>query len=162
MFAPTRTKWLGSIILASVLLALAFMGGKWGTNYSASAGVNATPHIDYIQPAEITAGSTSTVMIIAGSFIDGNLQNTTVRLSGGGIDKKIDPMVVTTHGISVLITADLLVVPTAYSVTVIWSDYNTIPTIPITPHDHESNAVPFTVYQGRYIYLPIVIRNAGR
>jgi hypothetical protein len=161
MFAPIRTKWLGSIILASVLLALAFMGGKWGTNYSASAGVNADPVINYIQPSAVPAGSPATVMIIAGSnFGDQINTKTAVRLSG--VVKPINPMVVTPNGISVLIPANLLGVPTVYLVTVIRSDNNTIPTIPIQPGDHESNAVPFKVYQAQFIYLPIIIRNVGR
>jgi hypothetical protein len=136
------------------------MGGNWGTNYSASASVNATPHIDYIQPSDVAAGSPARTMIIAGSFIDGNLQNTTVRFLGGGIDQKVDPFYVSNYGISVHVPANLLVVPRIYLVTVIWSDYNTVPTIPITPHDHESNAVTFTVYQGQSSYLPFVIKNA--
>ena len=155
MLTASKIKWFGSLTLAGILLVLALLGGNWGTNYSASANVNATPVIDYIQPSAVPAGSPDRVMIIFGSNF-GNLQDTTVRLVGGGIDKTIDPMVVTPNGISVQITADLLDVPTIYQVTVIWSDFNTVPTVPVTPHDFESNPVPFTVYEGKFIYLPIV------
>jgi hypothetical protein len=159
MFATSKIKWFGSIILAGTLLVLALMGGKWGTNYSASASVNATPVIDYIQPSALPAGSLYRVMIIFGSNF-GNLQDTTVRLTGVGVNQTISPIMVIPDGISLLIPADLLDVPTLYLVTVIVSDYDTIPTIPITPHDHESNPVPFTVYEGQFIHLPIVTNNA--
>ena len=159
MLATSKIKWFGSLILAGTLLVLAFMGGNWGTNYSASASVYATPHIDYIQPSEVPAGSPARVVIIAGSNF-GNSQNTTVRLVGVGVDKTLTTIVVTPNGISAQITADLLVAPTIYQVTVIWSPNNTVPTIPIYPGDLESNPVPFTVYQGHILYLPIVSKNA--
>jgi len=161
MFAPSKIKWLGSLILAGTLLVLAFMGGNWGTNYSASASVNADPHIDYIQPSAVPAGSPDRVMIIFGSGF-GNNDDTSVRLLGGGIDETIDPIAVLPNGISVKITADLLDLPTVYLVTVLWSDYNTVPTVPVTPHDHESNPVPFTVFEGKLIHLPIISNYAGR
>ena len=160
MLATSKIKWFGSLILASTLLVLALLGGNWGTNYSASANVNATPIINYIQPSAVPAGSPATVMIIAGSNF-GNSHDTTVRLLGGGIDQTIVPMVVTPNGISVQIPAGLLDVPTIYLVTVIWSDFNTVPTVPITPHDYESNPVPFTVYEGQFVYLPIITKNAS-
>jgi TRAP-type C4-dicarboxylate transport system permease small subunit len=45
MLTTSKVKWFGSILLASILLILALIGGKWGTDYSASASVNATPII---------------------------------------------------------------------------------------------------------------------
>ena len=52
MLATSKIKWFGSIILAGILLVLALMGGNWGTNYSASASVNAAPVINSIQPSD--------------------------------------------------------------------------------------------------------------
>ena len=50
MSVTSKIKWLASIVLAAVLLTLALMGGKWGTSYTANAGVYVAPIIDVIRP----------------------------------------------------------------------------------------------------------------
>ena len=160
MFAPSKIKWLGSIALAGVLLTLAFFGGTWGTNYSARASVNIAPIIESLTPASVLAGSPDTVVIISGSNF-GDIGNTRVRLQGNGVDIMVEPLEVLPDGISVIISDTLLVDPTLYIVTVVTSNADTVPIIPIQPPwDEESNQVPFFVYGASYILLPIINNNA--
>lgn len=147
------------MILAGVLLTLALMGGKWGTRYSANASVVVAPHIESIVPSLVPAGSPDTTLIIIGSNF-GDKSDTRVRLTGVGVDKILEPIDIVPDGMSVLITDTLLVDPTFYIITVVKSNKPSIPTIPITPWDEESNPAAFFVYGASYIHLPIITKNA--
>src|SRR4030042_5016590 len=116
MFATSKMKVLGSIILAGPFLVLAVLGGNWGTSYSASASVAAAPYIASIIPSAVPAGSPETTIIISGSNF-GNLNDTRVRLSGIGIDELLTPTSVIQGGISVRIPAALLTQPNLYILT---------------------------------------------
>ena len=66
MPTTSKLKWFGTIILAGILLGLGLIGGTWGTDYSASASVNAPPIIEYIIPEVVPYGSPDIRMIIHG------------------------------------------------------------------------------------------------
>jgi hypothetical protein len=159
MFTTPKIKWFGSIVLAGTLLVVALMGGKWGTTYSASASVNVAPVIVSIDPSAVPAGSPDTTMIIIGSNF-GDMTDTRVRLTGIGVDLLIEPLEVLPDGLSVIIPDTLLTAPTLYIITVVKSTPHSIPTIPITPWDEESNPVPFFVYGVSNLHLPIIFNNA--
>lgn len=157
MSAKLKIKWIGSLILAAALLWLAMVGGKWGISYAAEAGINVAPHIDAIYPSAVAAGSPDTIMIISGTNF-GNMSDTRVRLYGIGVDLFLTPKQVFSTGISVNITDTLLTDPILYIVTVVKSNIQTVPTLPITPHDEVSNQVNFTVFEPKFIYLPYISR----
>jgi hypothetical protein len=133
------------------------MGGKWGTTNSASAGVNLTPFIESINPSSVQAGSPNIIMIIVGSGF-GDMTDTRVRLTAVGFDELFEPLQVLKDEIWVVIPAELLIEPTVYTVTVVWSTVHTIPVVPPTEWDEESNPKPFTVFIPHYI--PIMFSNA--
>lgn len=159
MLATSKSKWLGSIILAGTLLALALMGWNWGTSYAADNSVNVAPTITSIIPSAIRVGSPDTVVIVIGTEF-GDIGDTRVRLVGNGVDQIIeDTLQVITNGISVRIPATLLTVPATYTLTVIKSNKHTIPTIPIwPPFDEVSNSITLTVYTPVFTYLPCIKR----
>lgn len=157
MSATLKIKWVGSFILAACLLLLAMIGGKWGVSYAAEVETIIPPHIDVIYPNAVAAGSSGTVLIIAGSNF-GSIEDTRVRVSGIDFDQILTPMSVESDGISVTITQNLLTDPFIYIITVIRSDLPSIPTLPVTPHDYSSNQVFFTVFEPHYINLPIIRR----
>jgi hypothetical protein len=155
MSETSKIKWVGSIVLAGTLLVMALLGGNWGTNYSASASALALPHIDSIIPSAVPAGSPDTIMIIIGSNF-GNVNDTAVRLKGITIDEIILPQQVLPNGISVNIPSTYLTDPALYIVTVVKSTLPSIPTVPITPWDQESNQVSFSVFAAQFIHLPFI------
>jgi hypothetical protein len=162
MLATPKIKWFGSIILAGILLVLAIFGGKWGTTYAAGASVNVAPLITAINPSSVPVGSPNTWLIIWGSNF-GNMDDTRVRLTTGvGFDQLFTPREIRQDRIIVILPASLLVDPIVYTLTVVKSTPGTIPTIPVTPYDEESNPVPFTVFETLYVYLPIIQNNAFR
>jgi hypothetical protein len=133
------------------------MGGNWGTTYAADDQVNAAPIIDRIQPSAVRVGSPYIVMIIHGeNFINDGF--TRVKLTAPGFVEMLEPpQQILPDGISQVILPDLLDEPIIYTVTVVHSIAQTIPTIPIVPpYDEESNPVPFAVYVPQYAYLSIV------
>jgi hypothetical protein len=154
MVNTSKIKWFGSIILAGTLLALALMGGKWGTDFSVNAGINLVPYIESITPSSVPAGSPYIIMIISGSGF-GDMLDTRVRLTTEGFDELFEPLQVLPDGISVMIPAQLLLEPKVYTVTVVWSSVHTIPELPPTEWDEESNPKPFTVFNP-FTYLPII------
>ena len=154
MAATSRFKWFGSIVLAGFLLILALMGGKWGTDYSASAGVYVAPFIESIVPSAVPAGSPDTFVVISGSDF-GTVDDTRVRLTGTGVDVLFVPEGISPDQISITITDTLLIEPQQYILTVLKSISGTIPTIPFPPDVEISNPVPFTVYSLSQ-YLPII------
>jgi hypothetical protein len=156
MLTKTRIKWGVSIILAGILLALALSGGQWGTSYAANDGIAAVPHINFIVPSAVKAGSPATLVFISGTDF-GTTDDTGVRLVGNGTDE-IFRAFVTSSGIWVTISADYLLNPINYQLSVVMSTVHSSPTTPVTPWDVESNTVPFRVYIAKYIYLPIVRR----
>lgn len=160
MSATPKIKWFGTIIVAGILLVLAVMGGKWGTTYSANAGVNVAPHIDSINPFAVPAGSPETTLIITGSNFVEEGKTVWVRLKGSVIDRILTPESVLPTGISVKIPADLLVSPNVYILTVLKYTGTTMPTIPtIPPPNWEiSNEVPFTVFNPIYYYYPLIFK----
>lgn len=159
MLATSKSKWLGSIILAGTLLALALMGGNWGTSYAADNSVNVPPNITSLIPSAIRVGSPSTVVIVVGSGF-GSISDTRVRLVGNGIDQIVEETLqVIETGISIRIPANLLASPNLYILTVIKSNKQTIPTIPIwPPYDEISNSTMLTVYTPVFTYLPCIKR----
>ena len=159
MLATSKIKWLGSIILAGILLVLAMMGGKWGATYAADDSVNALPFIKSIIPSVIKAGSADTVVIVVGSDF-GNMGDTRVRLVGNGVDQIVEETLqVIQNGISIRIPAILLAGPNLYTLTVIKSTQHSIPTIPLwPPFDEVSNGITLTVYVPLLTYLPCIKR----
>jgi hypothetical protein len=139
MLTTSKVKWFGSILLASILIILALVGGKWGTDYSASASVNATPSIQYIVPEIVEIGSPDTFLYIYGSNF-GTLADTRVILTEGDITHELTPTAVSSSQITVIIPADLLVAPTVYQVRVGIYVEGTIPS------DMLSNPVTFGVW----------------
>jgi hypothetical protein len=93
MVATSRFKWFGSIVLASFLLIQAVIGGKWGTDYSASAGVYAAPFIESIIPTAVLAGSPDRLVLIIGSDF-GSMDDTRVRLTGTEVDVLLVPLAI--------------------------------------------------------------------
>jgi len=159
MLATSKIKWLGSIILAGILLVLAMMGGNWGTTYAADNSVNVAPIITSLIPSAIRVGSPDTVVIVIGSEF-GDILDTRVRLVGNGVDQIIEETLqVIKNGISIRIPANLLASPNLYILTVIKSSKHTIPTIPIwPPFDEVSNSITLTVYTPLFTYLPCIKR----
>lgn len=165
MNAISKGKWIGSLILASILLILAMIGGTWGTTYAAEVNQELTPVITSITPFEIEVGrTTDVIMRVHGyNFEDENLslEHTSVRLSDGGTD-----MILEVYNnqkfstdIYVRISASLFTVPNIFYITVVKSTVGTTPTVPILPaYDLVSNAVPFNVYQVQPKYIPVVFK----
>jgi hypothetical protein len=152
-----KLKWLISITLAGILLVLGLMGGNWGTTYAADDQVNAAPIIDRIQPSAVRVGSPYIVMIIHGeNFINDGF--TRVKLTAPGYEVMLEPpQQILPDGISQVILPDLLDEPIIYTVTVVHSIAQTIPTVPIVPpYDEVSNPVQFAVYVPQYAYLSII------
>ena len=149
MITTSKIKWLGSIILASILLVVALMGGNWGTIYSASAEVTAAPQVSYISPSFIRVGSPDTLVTIHGSNF-GNLSNTRVRLIGSGVNLLLTPVTVSSNKITVIIPSYLLTVHHLYFLRVEVTSGGTVPII------QTSNWVPLIVYPPIFYYLPIV------
>lgn len=159
MFTSSRTKWFASIIMAGVLLALAlFMGGKWGTDYTASAATIPTPVITAIYPSSVREGTGVTQMAINGqNFIFEDIDNTRVRYTGNGIDEMIVPKSISSNTwIYIDIPADYILLSGTYLISVVISLEHTTPTVPITPWDVESNQVPFHVNAG--FFLPVILK----
>jgi hypothetical protein len=154
MLTTSKIKWFGSIILAGILLALALMGGKWGTTYSVSASVNVAPVIDSIDPSAVPAGSPDTLLLINGSNF-GTLADTKVRLTGSSIVQLLTPIEISPNQISVIIPAALLAVPQVYTLEVIVYIGGTV------PGEEISNSVRFTVYSP-FNYLPIIYKDYGQ
>ena len=156
MLTTTKIKWLGSIVLASVLLALAFMGGSWGKVNSADASVNADPIIYLVQPARVPVRSPDKIIVVSGLNFGGPV-NTGVRLQGNNIDIVLQTIAAQDNGISALVTDILMTESTVYTLTVIRSDPGSVPSIPLVPpYDRESNPLTFTVYQAEEFFLPLI------
>ncbi len=158
MLATPRVKWLTSIVLAGVLLVLSMMGGQWGLNYSAKAGVNFNPIIYWINPIKVAAGSPRTLMIVNGANF-GDLTDTALRIKGLNTvaDDILTPLFVASNGMSVWVDASYLVNPnTSYLISVVMSTVHTTPTVPVSPWDVESNPKAFDVYQPLFSFLPII------
>jgi hypothetical protein len=158
MLTANKIKWLGSIILAGVLLVLALMGGDWGTNFTASASANADPIIYLIQPSTVPVRSPSRVIVVSGLNF-GTRDDTAVRLSGGGIDNILYPINVQSNGLSVTVEDIYMTESTVYSLTVVISgrpDGHTLPELPLWPFDLQSNALDFTVFQAEEYFLPMI------
>jgi hypothetical protein len=157
MLATTKIKWLTSIILAGILLGLALMGGKWGTSYAATSD-GPSPIIYSVLPPKVPVRSLDKVIVVAGLYYGGNT-NTGVRLQGNNFDKVLHTIAVQDNAISVLVTDTLMTEATVYTLTVVRSDADTVPVIPLVPpYDHESNPLDFTVFQAEEYFLPIIRR----
>jgi hypothetical protein len=159
MLSTVKIKWLGSLFLAGIMLVSALMGGNWGSINAADASVNIAAIVERIQPSAVHVGSQYIVMIIYGdNFV--NDDYTRVRLTAPGFDKILEPpQQILPDGISQVIPASLLVEPKVYSLTVVHSTAQTVPTIPIVPpQDEESNPVPFVVFVPHYVNLPMLLR----
>ncbi len=160
MFAASKIKWFGSVILAGTLLVVALFGGKWGTVYTAEAGDCPAPNIVTLTPSSVPAGSPDTTLIITGSNF-GDITDTRARISGVGVDALLPTLVVLPDGLSATITDTLLVAPAWFLVTVVKSCPHTVPILPIDPAwDVTSNPLTFSVYGASQILLPIITNNA--
>jgi hypothetical protein len=158
MITANKLKWLGSIILAGVFLVMAVIGSDWGTNYTANASVNADPIIYLIQPPKVPVRSPDKIIVVSGLNF-GDKDNTGVRLSRDGFDTVLRAIDVGGGGISVSVTNTLMTETTVYTLTVVRSDYPSIPSVPLYPEwDHESNSLPFTIFQAEEYFLPIIRR----
>jgi hypothetical protein len=148
-------KWIVSLILGGILVALALFGGKWQATYAANAGINQIPVIDHIEPAAIAAGSGDMMLIIFGSNFGESEDYDRVWLRDQTHDDYITPTNVIPDGISVLIPASFFTTPTTYTVTVVQSNGQSIPrNPPWDPYDHPSNSVDLVVYTPRHTFLP--------
>jgi hypothetical protein len=151
MITRSKIKWVGTILVAGIALALALMGGKWGTSYAADAGVNVAPTIDEIDPHAAPVGSSSKFIVITGSNF-GSVSNTAVRVKDTTTDISLTPVAVLVDGLIVNFPASLFTSETVYQVTVVIYS-GTIPTIP--PFE-ESNSLPFVVFIPRSMYFPVI------
>jgi hypothetical protein len=158
MLTTSKVKWFASIILAGILLFLALLGGKWGTDYSASASVSATPIITNIIPVMVPMGSPDTPMDIYGL----NFEPTTdvkVWISKNcyvipGRDcgsREFTPLDISPTHISIIIPADMLKAPAVYLVQVVIYVGTTVPS------GNYSNPALFGVWSPD-TYLPIMHR----
>ena len=160
MLPTSKIKWLASIALAAILLTLALMGGKWGTSYSANAGVYVAPVINVIHPNWAPAGSPDKMVIITGSNFGNVPDDVRIRVTGTLTDCLITPLQVIDSGISFIITDTLLIEPAVYSLMVMKSTIGTVPILPIPPNMEISNAVDFYVFVPISVYLPLATKNA--
>ena len=159
MSTTSKTKWVASIIVCGILLILSLMGGKWGTTYAANDIADDVPHIDFIAPDKILAGPSDKTIFISGSNF-GNNSDTAVRVTGNGTDQILPGGLIYPNSIWVSISSSLLVNPITYNITVVvsYGEPPSIPTIPITPWDEESNPVPLTVIEGYHLYSPLIFK----
>jgi hypothetical protein len=157
MPTSSKYKWIISLIVGGIVLALALMGGKWQFSYAADGGVNAAPHIDHITPSEVPAGSGNVMLIISGANFGESKDFIRVWIKDTEHNYRAAPVsVFGTTSISVVITDTLLVEPNLYSIAVVQSNGYSIPPIPPNPiYDQVSNFVDFVVYPVKYQYLPI-------
>jgi hypothetical protein len=158
MFASSKNKWLVSLVLAGILLALSLLGGKWGTTYAADNSVNANPVINFIVPDHVPAGVIANVPMYINGANFGIVSDTAVRIQGNGIDKVFNQEIsyIDAHDIYLTIGYAYFLNPTIYNITVVMSTAHTMPTIPITGWDLESNAVPLIVFTPLSQFIPLV------
>ncbi len=163
MFTSSKTKWLASIVLAAVLLALTLLGGNWGITDVSGSVLAPDPVITSITPDQIAVDSPNTTIVIQGNYFGpSNIDSTSVRITGNGIDKTFPPDAIIYHDLNniyVNVVSSYFLDPTTYEISVIRSDVNTIPTLPTFPGvDFESSPEPLTVYIPQFIYLPISLK----
>ena len=159
MVSPGYIKWIGSILIAGLMLILGLTGGNWGTSYAADGGINTTPIIDHIQPERVPVGTPWLLLFISGSDFDINEKARVMLTTPGGDVILAEPYVTLPDAIYQYIPGDYFLEPTVYLLSVVQSDINTIPTIPIIPiHDEVSNAVQFIVYNAELVYIPIITK----
>jgi hypothetical protein len=151
MLTRSKMKWMGTILVAGIALALALIGGKWGTSYAADAGVNVPPTIIKLDPNSAPVGSPGLYVVITGSNF-GSMSDTAIRIKDSTIDIYRQPAAMVPGGLIVYFPSYLFTNETVYDVTVVIFS-GTVPTVP--PFE-ESNSLPFTVYLPKYIYLPII------
>jgi hypothetical protein len=156
MSTGTKYRWIVSLSLGGILLVLAVIGGNWQTSYAADPGLNAAPAIDYIEPDRVKVGSSDTPMIIWGSDFGTSEDFIRVWIHDPINDYSVTPYNVGVNYISLVVTDTLLTSPITYTIKVVKSNGQSIPTIPPNLiYDQVSNAVNFWVYAPQYIYLPI-------
>jgi hypothetical protein len=157
MTAPSKYKWLASLILGGILLVLAGMGGKQETTYAAEAGINATPVIYNIYPTKAPVGSANVMMIISGVNFGEVKDFIRVWIKDPTHNYIAVPIQVIDTGLSVMIPDILLVAPDTYTITVVKSNGLSVPTVPPDPvYDQVSNPATFFVYQPLHGYLPLI------
>ncbi len=159
MSNPSRTKWIASLILGGILIALALLGGKWQATYAADAAVNQDPVIDQIYPDAVPAGSGDTVLIITGSNFGGTPDFIRIWIADATHNYTAAPKGIMNTVVSVVITDTLLVAPDNYTIRVVKSNGLSIPSIPPwIPYDQVSNRVDFVVFAPQFIFLPVMDR----
>jgi hypothetical protein len=157
MSYTSKYKWIVSVLVGVILLALALMGGKWQISYAADAKINADPIIDFIIPSAVPAGSGNVILIISGENFGESEEFDRIWIKDADHDYTAAPLAVLPTGISVVITDTLLVEPNLYSIAVVQSNGLSIPPIPPNPiYDKVSNFVDFLVFEAKYEYLPLI------
>jgi hypothetical protein len=160
MMAKSRAKWILSFLVGAILLVLGFIGGSWGRSYAAVEINNPDPQITRIDPSGVPVGSNDIVMVISGSGFEIDKIPRVMLTAPGMTDVILDaPQTVLPNGISQFIGKEYFTQPILYTLYVVQSNHlpnPTIPTIPITPWDEQSNPLPFLVFEP-YI-LPLVYK----
>ena len=151
MVTSSKLKWFGTFIFAGILLGLGLIGGTWGTDYSASASVNAPPIIEYIIPEVVPYRSPDIQMVIHGLNF-GPEVDTRVWLTKRNDTYELTPSTFSPTEISVTIPSSLLEVPALYRVQVAIYVGATV------PGDMLSNPVRFFVYSPQ-TYYPLMLRD---
>lgn len=159
MSNTSKYKWIVSILVGVILLALALTGGKWQISYAAESGINADPVIDSIIPSGVPAGSADRIVIIMGENFGESEDFIRIWIQDAEHDYKAAPLTVFPTGISVTISDTLLVEPNVYSIAVVKSNGLSVPTIPPDPiYDMVSNFVDFVVFEAQTQYLPLIAK----
>jgi hypothetical protein len=160
MLTTSKVKWFRSISLASILLILAIIGGKWGTDYSAKASVIATPIINNIIPVMVPMGSPDTEMVIYGSNFEPAadtkvwISNNCYSIPGRYCNARIfTPVDISPTQINILIPADMLEEPAIYIVQVVIYVGATVPA------NNYSNPALFFVWSPN-TYYPLMFKDA--
>ena len=151
MVISSKLKWFGTIILAGIILGLGLIGGNWGTDYSASASVYASPQIEYIIPEVVPFGSPDIQMIIHGLNF-GPEADTQVWLTKRNNTFELTPITFSPTELTVTIPSSLLELPALYRVQV------AIYVGASVPGDMLSNSVHFFVYSPE-TYYPLMLRD---
>jgi hypothetical protein len=152
MISRPVTKWIVTIILASIIIVAASIGGTWGTSYAKTADDLAKPVVTSIDPLKMPVTGTSSIMVIRGLNF-GTMDNTRVRFyQWGGTVYELSPLFILPDLIIIEMPADMIDKPSKYDVIVIV--YETTPTIPTLPNipGESSEPITFSVYS--FYYLP--------
>ena len=181
MITKTSRTWLGTIIVASIFLALALMGGTWGTSYAAHTNeAAAVPVIFSIAPVHVMAGTgEASALVIKGLYFGADPTLTHVRLYQWiGTNYSYNYYELLPSGISdntIYVDIPAILTGDGYVFDVVVVKYTvapgtpvpptepptvivpTVPTIPVIDGAEKSNAKTFRVYING-LFLPLIPR----